>query len=364
MSAPPNVPGSIGAPDYADLVERHGNRREQRAAAEKRAEQARAKQGNSHAETNSVEIWKPDLFRMEDLMNAPPQCPKFIIDGLLPPGLTFIAGRPKQGKSLVCLGMSLAIANGTPFWGHDVQHGHVLYLDLESAAWRVHSRIEKIGVEVRTGISFCFEWMRGNRDALIALLDARPDIRLVVIDVWRKFALPQPRHVEQYEHEQEELQWLSKLGTERGISILCVGHTVKNPAMDSDVFVGIGGSSAITGNSDAVMLLRREGEDERVLYTQGRDLGEASWRLRLDDRLTFHCLGDASLCVTREQMDYLRAIAEGAWSQRMLADRMKVTRQAVSQMLDRLTTSGLIHSATGMTVLTLTGEQVLEAQNR
>lgn len=329
-------------------------------------ESARARRANGHedrpiAKGKPIEIWKPKLVEIEDLMKAPPKRPEFIIDGLLPPGLTFLAGRPKQGKSLLCLGMALAVASGTPFWGREVRRGRVVYLDLESANWRVYDRVHKLGVDVESGMAWCFEWRRGNRLALIDMLDARPDTTFVAIDTWRKFAAPQPRSVDAYEHEQSELEWLSKEATVRGISICAIGHTVKNPSPDSDVFAGIGGSSAITGNSDAVMLLRREGEDGRVLHTQGRDLGEGSYRLRLDDHLRFHCLGDASLVVSDSELRYLLAIHAGMRLPSEIATELQVSRSAVSQMLGALHEKGLISKQQGLAVLTRNASQLVEA---
>ncbi|MEM5312754.1 AAA family ATPase [Paraburkholderia sp. JHI869] len=354
------VPGNVDATTYADLIERSGNRREQIAHAEERAAKARVEKANG---TKAIEIWTPVPVEIEDLMKAPPPKPDFIIGDLLPPGLTFIAGRPKQGKSLLCLGMALSIASGVPFWGRDVRQGRVLYLDLESANWRVYERVKKTGMEVPSGMTFFFDWRRGNRQALFDVLDARSDVRLIVIDVWRKFALPQPRHVDAYEHEQEELQWLSKLGTERGISLLAVGHTVKNPSVDNDVFAGVGGSSAITGNSDAVMLLRREGEDGRVLYMQGRDLGEAAYRLRLDDHLCFHCLGDASLYASDAELRYLLAINNGAITPSRIAFELNVSRAAVSQMLRSLHDKALIDKRNGALTITHIATQLIEGQS-
>src|SRR5262249_47545681 len=68
---------------------------------------------------------------------------KCVVHGLIPDGLTVLAGKPKLGKSWLALLLALAVAMGrralaisigdgpTEQIGLDVEQGHVLYLALE-----------------------------------------------------------------------------------------------------------------------------------------------------------------------------------------------------------------------------------------
>ena len=47
-----------------------------------------------------------------DLLGADLPEPRFAVDGLLPEGLTFMAGAPKLGKWWLCLGLAIAVASG------------------------------------------------------------------------------------------------------------------------------------------------------------------------------------------------------------------------------------------------------------
>ena len=46
---------------------------------------------------------------------------RWIVDGLLPQGLTILAGAPKAGKSWLSLDICLSVAKAEPFWGKEMQ---------------------------------------------------------------------------------------------------------------------------------------------------------------------------------------------------------------------------------------------------
>ncbi|MEM5435478.1 hypothetical protein [Paraburkholderia diazotrophica] len=94
--------GFCGPSWYADLIERNATRREQRVQAEQRAAKAVAKANDHVADVSGkgVKLWEPAIIMTEALIATPPERPKFVIDGILPTDVVFLAGRPKGGKSL------------------------------------------------------------------------------------------------------------------------------------------------------------------------------------------------------------------------------------------------------------------------
>ena len=56
---------------------------------------------------------------------------EMIVDGLIPTGLTIIAGAPKSCKSWMMLTLALSVSLGKPFLGHDVKQCGVAYYGLE-----------------------------------------------------------------------------------------------------------------------------------------------------------------------------------------------------------------------------------------
>lgn len=92
---------------------------------------------------------------------------RWIIEDILPEGVTLVAAKPKSKKSWLALGLALAIAMGGKALGRlNVMQGGVLFLDLEGNERRIQSRVRAIlgststpwpdNFEVRT------QWARGE----------------------------------------------------------------------------------------------------------------------------------------------------------------------------------------------------------
>jgi hypothetical protein len=119
-----------------------------------------------------------------------------VVDGLLPEGVTLLAGKPKKGKSWMVLGMGIAIASGGYVLGEiSVVGGDVLYLALEDNKRRLRSRINKLlgdrAAPKRLHISL--EWPKlheGGAEQLDAWLTAYPNARMVIIDTLTKVRKP------------------------------------------------------------------------------------------------------------------------------------------------------------------------------
>jgi hypothetical protein len=58
----------------------------------------------------------------ETLMNTPLEPIRFVVDGLLAPGLHLLAGAAKVGKSWLALWLCQQVANGNPVWEFDTQN--------------------------------------------------------------------------------------------------------------------------------------------------------------------------------------------------------------------------------------------------
>ena len=88
-----------------------------------------------------------EYYSAEDLENEDLTPPEFIINDILPPGLTIFGAAPKTGKSFFMLEAAAAIANGATLWGKQTKAGSVLYLDIESNKYRVKKRLASMGIK-------------------------------------------------------------------------------------------------------------------------------------------------------------------------------------------------------------------------
>ena len=222
---------------------------------------------------------KPRVFSLKELLSwdLPPM--RWAIPGILPEGLTLLAGKPKQGKSWLALSAALSIAAGGVALGtQQVIQGEVLYLALEDNARRLQARGRQLLSSlsrVPDGMEFALDWPRLGEGGLALLeeyLKAHPRLRLVVIDTWARVA-PQTgkRRNSQYEGDYEALIPLKQLADTYRVSIVAVHHLRKTGS--SDVLDEITGSIGMTGAVDGTLILKRErGQTEATLFVTGRDI--------------------------------------------------------------------------------------------
>ena len=85
---------------------------------------------NGHAEKNG----KPETFTAADLMALEIPEVRWAVPGIVPEGVTLLAGKPKLGKSWLTLGLGIATATGGVALGtRRVERGECLYLASKNA---------------------------------------------------------------------------------------------------------------------------------------------------------------------------------------------------------------------------------------
>lgn len=222
---------------------------------------------------------------------------KFVVEDLLPEGLTLLAGAPKIGKSWLSLDMAIAVAAKRSCLGdRGADPGEVLYLALEDGERRLQRRLKKLlpqDVPWPPSLHFATEWPQG--DDGVAKIDqwcaACSTPRLVVIDVLEKFRrAASDRNV--YGRDYGDLSPLQKLATRRSIAVLVIHHTRKGAA-DASVD-RISGTLGLPGVADAYLVLDR-GRSGATLTGSGRDAIDVELAVHFErDTCRWTVLGRAS----------------------------------------------------------------------
>jgi hypothetical protein len=222
---------------------------------------------------------KPSPISLQALLAKVLPPVRWAVPDILPEGLTLLAGKPKQGKSWLALALALAIAlGGLALGALPVTQAAVLYLALEDNERRLQSRARQLLASmshVPCGIEFALHWPRLGEGGLLYLeeyLQAHPQVRLVVIDTWVKFApRGQSSQRSQYENDYDALTPLKELADKYQVSILVIHHLRKTCAVD--VLDEITGSTGVSGAVDGMLILKRErGQQEASLFVTGRDI--------------------------------------------------------------------------------------------
>jgi len=165
--------------------------------------------------------------------------PRWAVPGVIAEGLTLLAGAPKVGKSWLALGLGIAVATGGKALGAlDVTAGDVLYLALEDPPRRLQERLAKVlaGATApgRLTLSIACEPIpAGGAQRICAWLDAHPDSRLVVVDVFAKVRGAGTANGSQYEADYAAMSALKQIADRYGVAIVVVHHTRKASSEDS-----------------------------------------------------------------------------------------------------------------------------------
>ncbi|WP_119461883.1 AAA family ATPase [Rhodospirillaceae bacterium SYSU D60014] len=284
--------------------------------------------------------------------------PRFVIPGILTEGLAFLAGKPKQGKSWLALGVGDAVGRGgQALGGIDVAAGDVLYLALEDTERRLQGRLRAVRQELppTPRLELVTSWPRlddGGIDALNYWLDGRPDARLIIIDTWAKVKPRQKggRNANIYDEDYAALSPLKELADARSLCVLLVHHVRKGDS--DDPFEEISGSTGLTGSADTLLLLKRDrGAHDAALWATGRDIEESETALAFDsDTGRWTRLGPADEYRQSEaQQKIWRAVrdADNAPSVKEIAEATNLKLGTVKGTVYRMTKEGKLKNLGG-----------------
>ncbi|MCB1810079.1 MAG: AAA family ATPase [Candidatus Competibacteraceae bacterium] len=213
---------------------------------------------------------------------------RWAVPGILPEGVTLLAGAPKIGKSWLILDIALAIGLGGKALGTiDVQQGDALYLALEDTDRRLKRRLGTLlpdGTPQPDRLTLATTAPRlddGLIDVLEEWVDSVTDPRLIVIDTLAKIRPGSDVRVPQYERDYAIGGALMRL-SERGVSVLVVHHTRK--MVSDDPLELVSGTLGLSGGVDGIIVLQRaRGAGDGQLYVTGRDVeDEGHYALNFD----------------------------------------------------------------------------------
>lgn len=226
-------------------------------------------------DTAQKQVKPLNVYHASELYGKHIERPPTIVSGMIPAGLTVLAGAPKRGKSWLALMLALCVAGGTPFLGGQTTQGDVLYMDLESKQYRVKDRLSKLIVgKAPEGLYITHESERLDGGLVEQIGMWCEDVAhpvLIIIDTLGRIKGSARKGENAYESDTRILGDLQKFALQRNLAIVCVHHLRKSVA-EGDYFERISGSMGITGACDSVMVLQgKRGEENSTLAISSRD---------------------------------------------------------------------------------------------
>ena len=211
-----------------------------------------------------------------------------VVENFLPLGIMLLGAPPKSFKSYLCLDMALCICQGLDFLGFKTHRHGVLYLDLESTKRRPKSRLEQIlkGKEAPDNLYIATEadlLGKGYEEQLSDAIKNHLDIKVVIVDVFKKIRPAANKSKDQYERDYEDYGAVKAIADKLGIVIVLVTYTTKMKHPD-DPFNELTGSSGVLGSIDIAIVIKKEnrGDEPAKLYITGRDLEEQCYEMKFN----------------------------------------------------------------------------------
>lgn len=297
-----------------------------------------------------------DIISATDLMTNvyPPH--RFLVDDLIPEGLSVIGGAPKIGKSWFMLQLAIALANGQPFLNRPTgEPRRVLYLALEDPERRLQSRMHDQGHASMIGSNLDIATVAprldsGLLDPLAEWDDLSPLPGVALIDTYGLVKGPSRSGQATYEETLADLRPVKELIDSRDLSVILVHHARKGDGSGrtgGDPFDSLLGSTGIFATADTGLLLEvRNQVAPAALHVRGRDVGAQELALRFDKRAHIWVPVEESiesrLGLTLAQAEVYSLIANGHTETADIVTASGKQSSAISNHLKNLVSKGVI----------------------
>lgn len=319
---------------------------------------------------------KLQLTDLSDMLKKTYPLPKWLIDDLIPEGLTFFVGKPKSSKTYLAysLGLSLVMAmqQGSLWLDHyPIRNpGPVVYITLEddeSESWQRILELEP-GLQDLPPSRFLFhhgiDFPHLGADLVTAIEEDiiqvyRPS--LIVLDPISYLYAPTKKGADQFADVKDMLLPLRWLGKQHHLTILGVDHRRKSSVDDVDIFESTYGSNAKIAVADALLMIVRDAQEitlhskvrkaEEQTITLGltwNDQGRATWEWKgaINGLLNTGQYGD----LRQKLIEALSGFQQPMGMPDMLAalnmPDSKVNRNSLYQILFRAQKSGEVQKTT------------------
>lgn len=237
------------------------------------------------------------FYRGSNYLALPRDPQPWIIDGLIPIGLTNEYGKPKLGKSFLSLGIAEAVSNPerNEFLGRKVcKHGPVLYLQIDTPRVEWALRIERMKVNGYNIENIHFadanlipypiditqaEIKEGLKEAITR---CTPRPVLLIVDTLREV---HPGDEDKSSVMKEVITGLQQATMETQTSLLLISHSRKGgfESKEDEIMDDNRGSGYVSGKMDMIMKLTNKG-----IHLQGRSIGKTRIDIEQDSIGMFH----------------------------------------------------------------------------
>jgi hypothetical protein len=232
---------------------------------------------------------KAKIVTNRDLIDRAPDYVDFLVPDLLTEDELFVlAGPPRGGKSLLCMNLAKAIAEGGKFLDRPVTQGSVLYVNCEDSEAKVKERQVSQGWDADSSVYWLNRFKLSELNHLIDVAKDIDDLRLIILDTLSR--VRDGNCNESSADLSRVLEPLQEFAQEQKVCIIITHHTSKMTAEDlTDPFASIRGSGAIRATCRGAIVLApgdnfyrlvaENGHSENLDVKMRLDPNNLEWRL-------------------------------------------------------------------------------------
>ncbi len=202
----------------------------------------------------------------------------YVVKGLLPIGLTILAGRPKVGKSFLSLDLAYAVSTGRKFMGKfKTTKATTLTISCEESKRIINSRTKDMPAFPDNALMINKAPIvgKGFSTFIRKVKKNYPNLKLVIVDTVIHILPPNKSNNNEYSFLYPILSEIHNLAHELSVAIVMTYHLKKANAMTQggNVFDEILGSTVFQGASDCLIVIKRKpDEKEGQFYFTGREV--------------------------------------------------------------------------------------------
>jgi hypothetical protein len=303
--------------------------------------------------------WRDGLITAAALRSKQFKPVRIILPGLIPEGVTIVAGKPKVGKSWLALDVCLAVGDENRFVLGDKRpvHGDALYLALEDNERRLKKRIDKI-VQAGawpTGLELHTEWKRmdhGGLEDIEAWITSVENPRLIWVDTLAKIRPILGRNEQAYAADYRAIEGLQKLSGQYGVGVV-LNHHLRKMSSEEDAFDDVSGTLGLTGAADTIIVMKRHSGMMKI-FVRGRDIEEAEFAAEFNrDTCRWRLVGGAEEVFRSQERQAILAVLKDTKRPMSVPELMAATdrsdRHAISNLLYKMEKAGEIkHAGRGL----------------
>jgi len=309
---------------------------------------------NSTEERRSSVIW----VTADELMKLEAPKPEWLIENILPTGVTLLAGRPKGGKTRLALQLANILSKGTEGSGFKATRSiKVGYIALENPIGNLQLTLQdyinyyNITALENLYITLNFPPFPQAIGELIYFIDTYR-AELIVIDTFALLRPDSKKNKDIYAEDYKLIRQLKLLNDRLSCSFLLIHHMRKQ--MDEDDWLSsVLGSTGLTAGPDTVIgLFKKRNSKEAILKVESRHFPAQEWGLVLNEEGLWELTSAEAIQLSRERQEILKAIDElteagERTTPKTIAQYMKKNPATLRVLLMKMVKDGLLEETEG-----------------